>query len=108
MHNKPEQVRAVVLLEAMKTWARRQSRFYYFGRRRRMYLVHRILNATVLFCEFRPSGDEKNLLRERFQMPDFSRYRIPLKEKPFSQNFSMDIRSGISSKERIRLVAERE
>ena len=77
MHNKPEQVRAVVLLEAMKTWARRQSRFYYFGRRRRMYLVHRILNATVLFCEFMPSGDEKNLLRERFQMPDFSRYRIP-------------------------------
>ena len=77
MHNKPEQVRAVALLKAMKTWARRQSRFYYFGRRRRMYLVHRILNATVLFCEFMPSGDEKNLLRERFQMPDFSRYRIP-------------------------------
>ena len=77
MHNLPEQVRAVALLKAMKTWARRQSGFYYFGRRRRMYLVHRILNATVLFCEFMPSADRKNLLRERFQIPDFGKYRIP-------------------------------
>ena len=77
-HNMPEQTRAVALLKAVEDWAGEQSRFYYFGRRRRLYLARRILNATVLFCEFMPSEDKmKNPLRERFQMPDFSKYRMP-------------------------------
>ena len=76
-HDMPEQERAVALMESMKRWARQQSRFYYFGRRRRMYLVHRILNATVLFCEFSAESKESSSDKERFQMPDFRKYRIP-------------------------------
>ncbi len=77
LHDMPEQARAVALMKYMQQWARRQSRFYYFGRRRRMYLVHRILNATVLFCEFPAESKDKIQLKDRFQMPDFRKYRIP-------------------------------
>ena len=77
LHDMPEQARAVALMTAMQKWARRQSRFYYFGRSRRMYIVRRILNATVLFCEFLPDVEKNTLLKERFQIPDFRKYRIP-------------------------------
>ena len=76
-HNMPEQERAVALMESMKRWSRRQSRFYYFGRRRRMYLVHRILNAAVLFCEVSGAAPGSYPVKERFQLPDFRKYRIP-------------------------------
>lgn len=77
MHNMPEQERAVALMDSMQKWARKQSRFYYFGRSRRMYLIHRILNSTVLFCEFLPAVSGAVLCKERFQIPDFRKYRIP-------------------------------
>ena len=77
LHDVPEQSRAIALMKCMEKWARRQSRFYYFGRRRRMYLIRRILNATVLFCDFLPDKSGNSLIRERFQMPDFRKYRIP-------------------------------
>ena len=77
MHNMPEEARAIALMKNMQSWARQQSRFYYFGRRRRMYLVHRILNATVLFCDFMAENNADTQLKERFQMPDFRKYRIP-------------------------------
>ena len=73
----PEHRRAIELLKSIKSWARSRSRFHYFGRRRRMWLAERILHATILFCEQMPDNDERELLRERFCMPDFRKYRNP-------------------------------
>lgn len=77
LRNMPEQVRAIVLQKKMQQWGKHQSRFYYFGRRRRNYLVQRILHATVIFCEQMEATAPDDLTRERFMMPDFRKYRNP-------------------------------
>ena len=74
----PEPQRAVQLLKRMRRWSRRKSRFNYFGRRRLMYIIRRIIHATVLFISPMKSTDELSLTRERFEMPDFrKKYRNP-------------------------------
>ncbi len=73
----PEQDRAVALQKNIRQWARRASRFYYFGRRRRIYIAERLLHSTVLFCEFLPDLAPEELKKERFQLPDFRKYRNP-------------------------------
>ncbi len=76
--NMPEPQRAVKLLNEMRRWCRRKSRFNYFGRRRLMYIVRRIIHATVLFVNQLKSTDEESLTRERFEIPDFrQKYRNP-------------------------------
>ena len=77
LHAMPETARAVELLKQLKNWARSKSRFNYFGRRRRMWMVQRILHSTVLFCDVLESSDEAELIRERFTMPDFRKFRNP-------------------------------
>ncbi len=73
----PEQERAVVLQQNIRKWSRRVSRFYYFGRRRRRYIAGRLLHSTVLFCEFLPELPPESVKHERFQIPDFRKYRNP-------------------------------
>ncbi|MBE6368510.1 MAG: hypothetical protein E7052_11515, partial [Lentisphaerae bacterium] len=73
----PEQERALELLRTVKQSIRQRSRFNYFGRRRRLWLAQRILHATVLFCETMKSHDLDALTKERFEMPDFRKYRNP-------------------------------
>lgn len=76
--NMPEPQRAVKLLKKMRRWSRKKSRFNYFGRRRKMYIVRRLLHATVLFAGQMASTNEFSLTRERFEMPDFrKKYRNP-------------------------------
>jgi len=73
----PEQERALQLVQKIRRWARKKSRFNYFGRRRLMYFAQRIIHATVLFCECMQSTRVDALTRERFVMPDFRKYRNP-------------------------------
>ncbi len=74
----PETRRAPELLARMREWARRESKFNYFGRRRRMWLAQRILHSTILFCEVLPEcSDPVSEAKMRTLLPDFRKFRNP-------------------------------
>ncbi len=74
----PEDRRAPAIAGRLQAWARREAKFNYFGRRRRLWLARRVLRSTFLFCEVLPeSNGDNEAARVRGTMPDFRKFRNP-------------------------------